>query len=345
MTYSELLHSVKFDDIVPFISKYHGHEDCMAWYKIHYDILCQMIPHRDEDIDEEGNDITNATIKYYIPEEDETDVGIDHLEAFPMEGDPWEVSLAKELVIAPDVTASKEEIAACCLWHTSFYGFTPDDLFKPSNLRETEIGIVAKRVKALCGKWLPTRKQMLQKRSFHNKVRSVMKYDRARPTREEKNNIYMYKDEVIDYSKCRWRTWKRRAIADEYNSELAHIGRFVEWLHEGENIVAPPTIKELCNKLFSAEHCHLISYQTHIGDANSRCEYFKELIVKYDAFNSARLSAAIVCLSSSSVYPVTMEEMELVKLATQGCEEVQFCVKMDDNLAQELMISIAVYES
>ncbi len=46
-----------------------------------------------------------------------------HLNAYPMEGDLWEHSLTKELVIAPEVAASNEELAACCLWHTSFYGF------------------------------------------------------------------------------------------------------------------------------------------------------------------------------------------------------------------------------
>lgn len=31
----------------------------------------------------------------------------------------------QRIVVEPEVTASLSEIAACCLWHTSFYGFTP----------------------------------------------------------------------------------------------------------------------------------------------------------------------------------------------------------------------------
>ncbi len=47
------------------------------------------------------------------------------LDAYNIEGCEWEVALSKEVVVEPEITASLYEIAACCLWHTSFYGFTP----------------------------------------------------------------------------------------------------------------------------------------------------------------------------------------------------------------------------
>ncbi len=119
MTYSELLHSVDFDDIAPYVAKYHGDDDCMVMYRIHYDILRGMTPHREED----DNGI--VTISYYEPSYEGEEVVPGRLDAYPLEGDLWEVSLAKELVIAPDVTAPLAEVAACCLWHSSFYGFTP----------------------------------------------------------------------------------------------------------------------------------------------------------------------------------------------------------------------------
>ena len=46
-------------------------------------------------------------------------------DAFPLEGDCWNDSLSKELVIDDEVEASNAEIAACFLWHTSFYGYLP----------------------------------------------------------------------------------------------------------------------------------------------------------------------------------------------------------------------------
>ena len=106
MTYSELLHSVSFDEILPYMEKYHGHTRCTV-----------LIPHREEG-DNATATISNAELDYTWEEP--------HLDGFPLEGDLWEVSLAKELIIAPDVDATPAEIAMCCLWHTSFFGFTPE---------------------------------------------------------------------------------------------------------------------------------------------------------------------------------------------------------------------------
>ncbi len=340
MTYSELLHSVKFDDLVPYIIKYHEHDECLAWYKIHYDILCQTTPHRDADTDEDGNDMTSATIKYYIPDEDEKDVAQGTLEAFPLEGDLWEVALAKELIIAPDVTATKEEIAACCLWHTSFYGFTDAQIDCYFSEEEGVDAEKAKRYKTMYKGMLPSIKQMLRQKSFHNMIKNDMKVIRRyRYSKADKKYSYLSLDR-----KRKWRMWKRESIMSIYNSIIADIGEVIEKLHEGESVIAPPSVEELCKKLFWGKHCHNISYQTYINDAEKRCEYFKELIVKYHAYKPALLPSAIVCLSSAAAHPITTEEMELISLATQGCEEVQYCVKIDDSLEEELRLSVAFYE-
>ncbi len=340
MTYSELLHSVRFDDLEAYIIKYHGHGECMAWYKIHYDMLCQMTPHRDADTDEDGNDQTMATVEYYIPEEDEKDVKPSTLEVFPLEGDLWEVALARELIVAPDVTATKEEIAACCLWHTSFYGFTPiqrECFFREEDGVDAE---EAKRYKRMFGSMVPSKKQMLRKRAFHNMVRSDMRVIRRyRHNKTYKKNGYTFMDR-----KRKWRMWKRESITSIYNSIIADIGKAIEMMHRGESVVAPPSVEEMCKKLFWGRHCHTVSFQTYVNDADRRCEYLEELITKYDAYKAAKLAGAIACLSSAAAHPVTMEEMRLVALATKGCKERQYCVKTDDSLGKELRLSVAFYE-
>ncbi len=339
MTYSELLHSVAFDNLVPFIVKYHGHDECMAWYKIHYDMLCHMTPHR-----EEGDNAT-ATVSYYIPEEDEKGIEPGHLTAHPMEGDFWEVSLAKELIIAPDVTASLEEIAACCLWHTSFYGFAPNDL--KTFHEDIEAQITAQRIKALCGNFLPSKKQLLQCKYFHNIVRDEMKYFREyrfNKTKKGPEDYVIYGDRIVGGRKRRWRMWARYTITLEYNKVISRIGKFIEMLHQGESLIAPPSVEELCKKLFFSKHCHFCSYQTFIDNANERFEYFKELIVKYNAFTYAKLPGCIICISSSSSAPITMKELQLAGLVAEGCEEAQFCVKVDDSLGNELKISVTFYD-
>ena len=122
MTFKELLDSVTFEDVEEQLRIMYPEEKvCMGWYKIHFDMLRQLTPKHDDDA---NDDVCHITMK-------KNDFGRgSHLDAYPMEGDLWEHSLTKELIISPDVKATNAELAACCLWHTSFYGFTDEDYEK-----------------------------------------------------------------------------------------------------------------------------------------------------------------------------------------------------------------------
>lgn len=98
MTFYELLHSVTFDEIIPFLEEKNGGPVSLALYKTHYDMLRLLTP-RSGDVDNKTASITNAKLDYDGEEP--------HLDAYPLEGDVWEVCLAKELVIAPDPRLAK----------------------------------------------------------------------------------------------------------------------------------------------------------------------------------------------------------------------------------------------
>lgn len=117
MTYKELLDSVSFEEIVPYIEKYHGGKGCLVLYKIHYDMLRHLTPNPEDAY------YKTATVSHGEQDEDWPEP---HLNVHPIEGQIWEGALTMELVIEPDVTEPLAEIAACCLWHTSFYGFTEE---------------------------------------------------------------------------------------------------------------------------------------------------------------------------------------------------------------------------
>lgn len=129
MTFKELLNSVQFEDVAPHIVRmYPDMENSIGWYKIHFDMLRLMNPVYHEDANDK---VCNITMKDW-----EDGSGL-HLDAYPMEGDLWEYSLTKELIIAPEVKVSNEELVACCLWQTSFYGFIEkhmDDRFRVEEL-------------------------------------------------------------------------------------------------------------------------------------------------------------------------------------------------------------------
>src|SRR3712207_1045278 len=117
MTLKELLCTIPFEKIEPHISLLYpdmATPRMLELFRTHHKLLCRLIPQADET---ELPCIITMT-KW---EEDESPI----LDAYNIEGCNWEVALSKEVVVEPEVTASLSEIAACCLWHTSFYGFTP----------------------------------------------------------------------------------------------------------------------------------------------------------------------------------------------------------------------------
>ena len=104
MTFKELLDSVQFEDVAPHIVRmYPDMENSIGWYKIHFDMLRLMNPVYHKDANDK---VCRITMKDW-----EDGSGL-HLNAYPMEGDLWEHSLTKELIIAPEVKASNEELAA-----------------------------------------------------------------------------------------------------------------------------------------------------------------------------------------------------------------------------------------
>lgn len=116
MTLKELLHTVSFEEIKPHIAILYpdmATPQMLDLFLIHYNMLCRIIPQADET---EQPCIITMT-KW---EED----GAPILDAYNIEGCEWEVAVFKDMIVEPEVTASLAEIATCCLWHTSFYGFT-----------------------------------------------------------------------------------------------------------------------------------------------------------------------------------------------------------------------------
>lgn len=330
MTLGELLHQVSFEEIRPFIPVYYGDENCMALYKIHYDILCHLTPRRGE----KGNKI--VTISKYIPEE--WDVNPPRLDASSLEGDYWEVSLAKELQVEQGVDAPWAEIAACCLWHTSFYGFTQEQVHDTYKSWHNDSEAINK-VRQQYTTYLPTRKEMLHIRSFRNAIRREMKMHRHYHPDKEAASM------GILSHKRKWRKWKRYEIKSLYDERIGLVSSFIERLTcRGIHTEPVPSIKEL-SVLFRTNHIRVASYQTYTYDATRRKEYFLELIEKYHAFKPYDLENCIICISSSSAYPLTVSEKELTQIIAKPCKgKTAFFIKTDDSLGEELRIDAAFYE-
>ena len=116
MILQDYLKSVEFTKVTEAFKKMYPDDAHMLPYlKCHYDILCHAEPVYDENANSQ-----KCRISLYHDEI----INKTYLSAYPLEGDKWSASLCKEVIIEPEVNATKEEVAACCLWHTSFYGYT-----------------------------------------------------------------------------------------------------------------------------------------------------------------------------------------------------------------------------
>ena len=118
MTLKDLLLKYEFDALVPdLILTDEPAKDNLYAFKDAFDELSRMKPgdpHGEEivvdmevDTDDDGNEIER------------------YLDASNCEGDLWEASLAKEVVIKADVTETRA--LAQILWHMTFYGFSAEE--------------------------------------------------------------------------------------------------------------------------------------------------------------------------------------------------------------------------
>lgn len=309
MTYKELLDSVSFEEIVPFIEKYHGGKGCLALYKIHYDMLCHLTPNPEDAY------YKTATVSHGEQDEDWPEP---HLTVHPIEGQIWEGALTMELVLESDVTESLAEIAACCLWHTSFYGFTEeqskakfeswgrdmtDEVFQRQQAQEWTRKIIA------TGGNVPTEKELMAVPSFQDKVKGT-------------------KDSMMqDY-------WNRIGITAE----------FVANNLPSDSDIVGISVAALC-RLFFANHYIEYDYRSYCVDENNRADYLIELIDRYEAFEYGILPNALIVLSTSKKYPLLMEEMGVAEhIAEMSKGVIRFIVKTDDALDKELRMNIAFYE-
>lgn len=330
MTYSELLHQVNFEEIAPYIGKY-GSKEGIALYKIHYDMLRLLEPREGED-DEKTVTVRNAELDYDFEEP--------HLDAYPIEGCYWEVALSKEIIVETDVQATWAEIAACLLWHTSFYGFTPEQRdesferleFYAQNLLDPDITrIRAKRVQKIiekCGGRIPSKKEMIKVPTFRHEVNRQVRRALRLPFRNNKRRL------------------ARRIISRLYWERILIIGTVICDCLPSEEI----SWSDL-NKVFLANKYQTYRYQSYAAKDQERGQLLWELITKYNAFNKGLFSNNILFVSTSHEHPVTIDDEHYLNelrfwfyLQTRSWTSLSSKINYDDSLGEQLRFLVICYE-
>ena len=335
MTFKELLNSVKFEDVAPHIVRmYPDMENSIGWYKIHFDMLRLMNPvcHKDA-----NNKVCNITMKDW-----EDGSGL-HLDAYPMEGDLWEHSLTKELIIAPEVKASNEELSACCLWHTSFYGFVEkhvDDRFRVEELVLNTLDrwndSVYYKVRALRnfsiirkhGGVIPT-------------IRQLSKSKKAELIKLTKESMWWGKTHM---NRIKRKKWFRTEFMEHYYERMAAISDFIVHaipaLNNAGNYMS---VEQLCGLFHSELFCSEV-IMSYAPDGESGAWYLYDLLSSYDMI--PKMDGVVVRIVTGASHEVlTEDEKRLCNLLAEGRKYSDLILDNDTTLGNQVVISYAAYNS
>lgn len=335
MTFKELLNSVSFDEVAPeLIRIYPKAEHDLRWYKIHFDMLRLMTPKRHED---SNGDVCHVTMS------DWEDGSGPHLDAHPMEGDWWEHSLTKELIIAPDVKATNAEIAACCIWHTSFYGFVREQQEEELRFDEGDMEIE--------DRWDDYVYNKVRAEKYFSIIRRNGGYvpfvkDLA-PTK--KHEMISLSKEYLwcisqSMNKIKRKRMFRREFMGHYYERMMNISRFIVQsipaLLDDRNAM---NIGQLCG-LFHSDLFTSETFTSYADENTGGARYLCELFEKYGV--QSRLDRMVVVLTTGERYQeMTEDEKELCEILIGDCKSSDILFAMDPSLGRQARINYATFNS
>lgn len=333
MTFKDLLENVKFDDVAPHIvNMYPDTKKNLGWYKIHFDMLRQMTPVCHEDANDKRCRIT------LVDWQDGTGL---HLDAYPMEGDLWEHSLTKELIISPDVHVSNEELAACCLWHTSFYGFVEkhgNDAFRTESFG---LDIMDRWDDNIYYKTWSNYNYAIIRRygGLIPKLRDLSRSKKYELIKKAKDSFLCRKG-----NRHKRKKQFRNEIMACYYERMSRISDFIvkniPVLYNGKNRL---TTMQLCG-LFNSDTFYSEEIMSYANDGENGAEYLLDVISKYDMFPKS--DGIIVRMTIGAENEIlTEEEQSLYDYLAKGKKYSDLIIDVMPSLGCQVVISYAAYNS
>ena len=299
MTFKELLNNVTFEEVAPCLLQMHPDaEGNLKWYKIHFDMLRLMTPKHHDDA---NSDVCHISMSKWDEDSEP------HLDAHPMEGDYWEHSLTKEIVIDPEVKATNAEIAACCIWHTSFYGFVREQ-------QEEEF-------------------RFFKLDKYHKDRWDDFVYNKARAEKY-----------ISVMNKIKRKKMFRREFMAHYYERMAAISRFIVQaipaLSDDRNNMS---IEQLCG-LFQSDLFSPETITSYADENTNGAKYLCELLELEDI--NTRLDRMVVVLTTGEWHQeLTEDEQRLCKFLIGNCKSSDILVATDPSLGRQVRINYATFNS
>ena len=335
MTFKELLNSVSFGEVAPEIVRmYPKAEHDLRWYKIHFDMLRLMEPKRHED---SNGDVCHISMSKWDEDSEP------RLDAHPMEGDWWEHSLTKELVIAPEVKATNAEIAACCLWHTSFYGYVREQQEEELRFDEGDIEIEDRWDDYIYYKVRAERYFVIIRRNggYILSVRELAPAKKQELTRLSKEYFWCISQSM---NKIKKKRQFRREFMAHYYERMMNISRFIVQaipaLSDERNTMS---IGQLCG-LFHADLFSSEVITSFADEKTSGARYLCDLWEKYD--RESRLDRIVVVLTAGEYHTeLTEDEKKLCEILVGDCKSSDILLATDPSLGRQVRINYASFNS
>ncbi|MBR6032761.1 MAG: hypothetical protein IKP36_12525 [Bacteroidaceae bacterium] len=338
MIFKELLDSVSFDEVERQIRIMYNYPETgnLGWYKIHFDMLRLLTPKHHDDA---NDDVCHITM------EDWENGNEPHLHAFPMEGDLWEHSLTKEIVIAPDVKASNEEIAACCLWHTSFHGFVEEDRKKRFRLYDIDIDFM--------DRW----DDDVYFEKYANKNFSIIRKNGGMiPTikdlspKRKKQLIYKLKESRwyrgYRSGEVKLRCAYKKHLAERYYRRMTDISDFIVKAIPAINDKANDNYlktEDLCS-LFQSELFYSEELTSFADEGTSGAKYLLNLILIYDML--PHFDRMIYILTTGEpIETMTEDDLALQNVLMGSCKSGDIIFATNPSLGRQIRINYATFNT
>lgn len=335
MTFKELQNSIQFEDVAPHIVRmYPDMENSIGWYKIHFDMLRLMNPVYHEDANDK---VCNITMNDW-----EDGSGL-HLDAYPMEGDLWEHSLTKELIIAPEVKASNEELASCCLWHTSFCGFIEKHVDDRFRVEELDLNILDRWNDSLYYKARAMRNFSIIRKhgGVIPTIRQLSKSKKAELIKQAKESMWCGKTHM---NRIKRKKWFRTEFMEHYYERMSAISDFiVHTIPALNNAGNYMSVEQLCGLFHSDLFCseEIMSFAPN---SESGAKYLYDLLSSYDMI--PKMDGIVVRLVIGTEHEVlTEDERQLCNILAEGRKYSDLILDNDTTLGNQVVISYAAYNA
>jgi hypothetical protein len=287
--------------------------------------------------DNANSDVCNITMSKWDKDSES------RLDAHPMEGDYWEHSLTKELVIALDVKATYAEIAACCIWHTSFYGYVDEQQEEYLRFDNGDLDIedrwddyIYNKIRAekyfsiirRNGGYVPTLKDLAPSKKLELKSLS-------------KEYFWCISQSI---NKTKRKRMFRREFMVHYYERMMNISRFI--------VQAIPALKDERNNMSVRQLCGLFHsdmfssevFTSYADEKTNGVRYLCELFERYGI--EPRLDRIVVVLTTGEDHQeMTEDEKKLCEILIGDCKSSDILLATDPSLGRQVRINYATYNS